>query len=442
VQQKMTYRETVDYLFNALPMYQRVGGPAYKANLDNAYCLDNELSHPHTKYRTIHVAGTNGKGSVSHILASVLQAEGYRTGLYTSPHLIDFRERIRINGMPVAEKFVIEFTENHRRLFEHVNPSFFEMTAFMAFEYFAQQNADIAIIETGLGGRLDTTNIIVPEVSVITNIGKDHTQFLGDTIEKIAIEKAGIIKEGIPVVIGETQKNTRDIFRKTAENRNCKLYFADQHYSVSFRMKNTDGTVSHNFNACHHWNFNTLDTDLQGKYQRSNIITSLMTLALLDEGPVPVKPGAVRTGLKQVTRSTGLAGRWQVAGHNPPVICDIAHNKEGIGKVLEQIDETPYKNLSVVLGFVSDKDIGSILDILPVHAKYYLCEPDIPRAMKVSVLAEKCRQKDLDLRSYNKVSEAYRAAKNDARPEDLIFIGGSTFVVADFLRWKNPVKTF
>ncbi len=432
----MTYHETIEYLFHALPMYQRIGGPAYKANLENAFILDKKLNYPHTKYKTIHVAGTNGKGSVSHILSSVLQASGYKTGLYTSPHLLDFRERIKVDGAMVSEHFVVDFTEKYKDLFEQIKPSFFEMTAFMAFEYFAHKEVDIAIIEVGLGGRLDTTNIITPEVSVITNIGMDHTQFLGDTLEKIAQEKAGIIKKNIPVVIGETQEVICDVFNSAAKKHNSKIYYADQFYSIAYLMKNLDNTVQHSFTNCYNWNFENLNTDLLGNYQKSNIITSLMVLAILNKKSMTVKVAAIKSGLKQVRKLSGLIGRWQEIDYNPRVVCDIAHNAEGMKQVIEQISDTPYKNLHMILGFVADKDINKILSLLPFKANYFLCEPSIPRALDVAELAERFKTFGLEFKKYNHVIDAYKSAKDTADPGDLIYIGGSTFVVADFLKQK------
>ena len=439
---KMSYRDTIEYLFHALPMYQRIGGPAYKADLKNALILDKKLNHPYRKYKTVHVAGTNGKGSVCHILASILQSSGYKTGLYTSPHLLDFRERIKVDGEMVSEKFVVDFTKNNINLFEQIKPSFFEMTAFMAFEYFALQKVDIAIIEVGLGGRLDTTNVITPEISVITNIGMDHTQFLGNTLEEIAREKAGIIKNNIPVVIGETQEVINAVFKSTAKKYNSKIFFADQEYSVAYFMKNLDNSIRYKFINCYHWNLEDLDTDLTGNYQKSNIITSLMVLAILNKKSMPVKVAAIKSGLKQVRALTGLSGRWQEIEYNPLVVCDIAHNTEGIQQILKQIKDTPHKSLHMVLGFVSDKDINNILAILPPDANYYLCEPGIPRAQKIAYLSEKFQNKKYSNKCFNNVKNAYRDAKANAETNDLIYIGGSTFVVADFLAWKKNIKTF
>ncbi|MBN2522834.1 MAG: bifunctional folylpolyglutamate synthase/dihydrofolate synthase [Bacteroidales bacterium] len=435
----MTYQATIDYLFRSLPMYQRIGSPAYKADLENALFLDKAFHHPHKKFLTIHIAGTNGKGSVSHMLASVLQAEGYTTGLYTSPHLLDFRERIKVNGVPVSKQFVVEFTENNKRLFEQTKPSFFEMTVFMAFEYFAYKKSDIAIVEVGLGGRLDTTNIITPEVSVITNISKDHTAFLGNTVAQIAKEKAGIIKHTVPVVIGETQEETREIFQETARKNNSKIYFADRHFSFVYGMRNMRHSIRYNFSSCYHWTIHSLDTDLPGHYQRRNIPTALMALAVMDMKGIRVKPGSIKKGFDQVIKSTGLLGRWQNAGNNPLTICDIAHNKSGIENILLQIQSTPHKALHMVLGFVSDKDIEEIQQILPEHATYYLCEPDIPRAMKISVLSAGFKSKGFVFKEFHTVSDAYKDAKANAESNDMIYIGGSTFVVADFLRWKKSM---
>jgi dihydrofolate synthase / folylpolyglutamate synthase len=433
----MDYQQAIGYLFNALPMYQRVGAAAYKADLENAIKLDQYFNYPHKKFKSIHIAGTNGKGSVSHILASVFQSAGYKTGLYTSPHLLDFRERIKVNGKLIDKDFVTEFAEVNLDFFKKIEASFFEMTVFMAFEYFKQNKVDIAVVEVGLGGRLDTTNIIVPELSVITNIGKDHTQFLGNSLEDIAKEKAGIIKENIPVVIGETQEEIKDAFNGIAENKNCEIYYADQYYSTDYRTKNLDSTIRYRFSKCYHWNFAYLDTDLQGIYQNSNIITSLMALAIVGRNFFTLNPSVIKTGLKQVKETTGLIGRWQEINYNPLVICDIAHNTEGISKILRQIEEMPYNKLHMVLGFVTDKKISDILNILPEDAEYYLCEPNIPRAMKIADLSLAFQQKKLKIIAYNNVNDAYKSARDHASVNDLIYVGGSTFVVADFLSSKN-----
>jgi len=438
----MTYKATLDYLYKALPMYQRIGSAAYKADLENAFQMDKYFAHQHRSFKTVHVAGTNGKGSVSHMLASVLQSAGYRTGLYTSPHLLDFRERIRVDGKCITRKFVIDFTEKHKSIFEKISPSFFEMTVFMAFQYFASVKVDIAIIEVGMGGRLDTTNIITPEVSVITNIGLDHTQFLGDTLPLIAQEKAGIIKTGIPVVIGETQPETVDKFNRTAQQKNCDIWFSDEYYTPDYALQNLDSTVSWNFAKCFGWNFKNLILDLQGIYQKKNLPSVLMTLWILDQKDMRINKKHIEHGLKRITILTGLMGRWQITGRSPLVVCDVAHNLEGFVYITEQIHSTPYQNLHLVLGFVDDKKLQTIVEILPERAAYYLCEPNIPRAMKLDRLESFFRHEGLSYRCCNSVAEAYISACHSSSPNDLIYIGGSTFVVADFLQWKKKPNSF
>ena len=433
----MTYKETLDYLYKALPMYQRIGSDAYKADLENAFRLDKHFNYPHRRFKTIHVSGTNGKGSVSHMLAAILQSAGYKTGLYTSPHLLDFRERIKINGRKISKGFVIEFTKKNKPVFEAIQPSFFEMTVFMAFEYFASSQIDIAVIEVGLGGRLDTTNIITPEASIITNIGFDHTRFLGNTIPEIAAEKAGIIKAGIPVVIGETQPETLDVFKKTAQNRHCEIFFADAHYKAGYALQNIDGTVDWKLITCFGWTFEKLTLDLRGMYQKKNLPVVLMTLWILKQKGISIDKKYIENGLRQVGRLTGLMGRWQITGFNPLIVCDIAHNTEGFIPVIEQIRATPHQDLYMVLGFVDDKNLEPIIKMLPEKARFYLCEPDIPRAMKLEILESLFRKKNLSYQSFQSVSEACNAAFTSSSPNDLIYIGGSTFVVADFLHWKK-----
>jgi dihydrofolate synthase/folylpolyglutamate synthase len=438
----MTYTDALHYLYAAFPMYQQIGSTAYKANLNNTYLLDEYFGQPHRKFKTIHVAGTNGKGSVSHMLASVLQAAGYKTGLYTSPHLIDFRERIRVNGSPVSKQFVTAFTNTHQAIFEKVQPSFFEMIVFMAFEYFAHEEVDVAIIEVGLGGRLDATNIITPEVSVITNISKDHTQILGNTLPEIAREKAGIIKKGIPVVIGETQKEISGIFENIARKENCKIYFADKQYIIDYKFHEIDGLVNHHVRACPYWNIENISIDLKGMYQKKNIITVFMTLAILDQKGLKIDQNSVINGLKQVVSSTGLQGRWLEVSHNPLTVCDTAHNFDGLNNVMKQILDTPHKRLHMVLGFVADKDVNLIMSILPREANYYLCEPSIPRAKKVTDLQLLFEEHKMQHAAFKHVSEAFLSAQQKAGENDFIYIGGSTFVVADFLVWKKEEKTF
>lgn len=436
----MNYDEALKYLYSAFPMYQRIGSVAYKADLNNANLLDAYFGFPHRKFKTIHVAGTNGKGSVSHMLASTLQAAGYKTGLYTSPHLLDFRERIRVDGKIISQEFVADFTGSHMAIFEKIKPSFFEMTVLMAFEYFAKEKVEIAVVEVGLGGRLDATNIIVPEVSVITNISKDHTQLLGNTIPEIAREKAGIIKKNIPVIIGETQEETRPVFDEIANKNNSEIFYADQYYHIDDHFRDLNGTIHHHFTVCHHWNLNTLSIDLKGHYQKKNLQTVLMTLFILEQKGIGINTTALIKGLGSVVESTGLQGRWQEIRSTPLTICDTAHNYDGIENIIEQIRNTPYCQLHMVLGFVADKDINSIAGILPKSARYYLCEPNIPRAKKIAELKAIFEEFKLNHNTFPSVPEAFLAAEKKATEMDLIYIGGSTFVVADFLEWFNSEK--
>lgn len=439
----MNYQETLNYLFNALPLYQRIGGAAYKATLENAGRLDDYFDYPHKKIKTIHVAGTNGKGSVCHIISSVFQAAGYTTGLYTSPHLFDFRERIKVNGIPVSKEFVIDFTLKHKIHFDLLRPSFFEMSVFMAFEYFLNQKTDIAIIETGLGGRLDATNVIRPEISVITNIAKDHTQLLGDTLIGIAKEKAGIIKKGIPIVIGETQKDVSPVFQKIASRMSSPIFFADQHYTTEdLPRMNPDQTSCFHFTKCLHWDLKDVTTDIRGQYQQKNLITSLMTLALLTQKGYSIPVEHLMTGLMNVSKNTGLLGRWYTLNSQPLVICDAAHNPAGFKEVLMQIENTPYKNLRMVLGFVSDKALEDIFKMLPKHAYYYFCQPDIPRAKHIEEIGKLAEEKALNYTLQRKVTEAYEKAKFSAEKNDLIFIGGSTYVISDLLEIKKIANIF
>lgn len=433
----MNYPETLKYLFNTLPMFQRIGGAAYKANLDNGLELDAYFGHQHTQYKTIHIAGTNGKGSVSHMLAATLQQAGYKTGLYTSPHILDFRERIKVNGEKISEKFIVNFIEKHKQIFTETQSSFFEMTVFMAFAYFALVKVDFAIIEVGLGGRLDTTNVIDPELSIITNIGLDHTQFLGDTLPLIAQEKAGIIKKNTPVIIGETQIEIKELFEEKAQQLNSSISFADEHIQIDYPMKNLDDTVTWHFKTCSDWPCKELTIDLPGIYQQKNLPPVLMALEQLIKSGIKINLDAISEGLRNVKKLTSLLGRWQIIDHNPLTICDIAHNKEGFRYILEQLDSTPYKRLHMVLGFVNDKNLAPIIKSLPKSAIYYLCQPDIPRALKVEELTELFETEGYRFAKFNSVSTAYTEARVSAEKNDLIFIGGSTFVVADFLKWRK-----
>lgn len=429
----MNYKETLEFLFSSLPMYQRTGQAAYKANLDNTLALDKHLSHPHRKFKTIHIAGTNGKGSVSHMLASVLQSAGYKTGLYTSPHLKDFRERIRINGEMITKQAVIQFVENNLGIIKELQPSFFEMTVGMAFDYFAENNAEFAVIETGMGGRLDSTNIIKPLISVITNIGLDHTQFLGHTHAAIAAEKAGIIKEGIPVVISERQKETIPIFTEIALQRKSELYFTQDQYITEYSLLNANRKqVLH----IHHLSTNRnleIITDLLGFYQKKNVPTVLTVTEILKNMGIQISEHALFNGISRVKSNTGLRGRWEELAYNPLIICDTAHNAEGIREVMEQLNQIPFKDLRFVFGLVADKDPEPVLRLLPKKAIYYFTKADIPRAMEAHKLKLTALNYGLKGESYPNVKTALRKAKKAANPEDLIFIGGSSFVVAEAL---------
>lgn len=405
----MTYQDTIQWMFKQLPMYQRQGASAYKKDLSNTIKLANYLHNPEREFRSIHIGGTNGKGSTSHMLASVLQESGYRVGLYTSPHLKDFRERIKINGQEISKQFVIGFIRRHKSYLEANTLSFFEMTVGMAFEYFARKKVDIAIIEVGLGGRLDSTNIITPLVSVITNIGLDHTRFLGDTLEKIAFEKAGIIKEGIPVVIGETQEITKPVFKAIAKEKNSEIHFADLLVNKTY------------------------ESDLKGSYQTSNIKTTIQTIRELQKLGYEISQADLMNGLLNVVRNTGLKGRWQVLQEKPKVICDIAHNKEGLHYTMDQLLNESYKKLHIVLGFVNDKDVHSIVQLFPYEAIYYFCKPNIERGMNVGELEQLFVQKGYKGEAYASVQEAFNTAAKNAAADDIIYVGGSTFVVAEII---------
>ena len=427
----MTYDETIKYLFEALPMYQRVGKAAYRADLENAYELDKFSGYPHKAYKTIHIAGTNGKGSVSHMLAAVLQQAGYKTGLYTSPHLIDFRERIRVNGELIDKNFIIKYVQRNQCFFELIKPSFFEMSVFMAFSYFKTQKVDVAIVETGLGGRLDTTNIITPIATAITNIGIDHTQFLGDSVKSIAKEKAGIIKPLVPVVIGETNNVSKRVFDARAALMESPIHYADQENLFEFATRTTNNTQIVRINNGE--KLLSIETDMLGSYQQKNISTCLSTLdAIADK--LPVNKEAIYEGLKNVSKSTGLLGRWQELSYNPLTICDVAHNKEGIVEVVEQIKNTPHKKLHMVLGFVNDKNIEELLKLFPKNANYYFTRADIDRSANPGEIFCLAKNIGLNGRIFKDVDTAYYEATQNAEKEDLIYIGGSTFIVADFLK--------
>ncbi|WP_319231827.1 folylpolyglutamate synthase/dihydrofolate synthase family protein [Draconibacterium orientale] len=431
----LDYKATLDYLFSQLPMFQRTGPAAYKNTLENTLKLDENYGHPHRKYRTIHVAGTNGKGSVSHMLASVLQAAGYKTGLYTSPHLKDFRERIKINGQMMPESDVVDWVSNFKANNElwKIQPSFFELTVAMAFDYFADQEIDVAVMEVGLGGRLDSTNIISPDVSIITNIGLDHTNLLGDTLQKIAGEKAGIIKTDVPVVIGTTQNETASVFNRKAQEVDTSIYFADQEYNVAYSMLSMDGKQQLNVQKQGKDVYPQLALDLLGQYQHKNIPVVLKTVDLLNEKGYKITEDNLREGLEKVVATTGLLGRWQVIGTNPLTVCDTGHNEDGMKSLVQQLENTAYKQLHFIFGTVGDKDPAKVLALLPKQANYYFVKADIARAMDAEELAARAKEFGLSGQVYPSVSEAYKNAQLVADDTDMIFVGGSTFVVAEVL---------
>lgn len=404
----MTYKETVEWMFAQLPVYQLQGASAYKKDLTNTLLLTEHLNNPEAGIRTIHIAGTNGKGSVSNMLASILQEAGYKTGLYTSPHLKDFRERIKINGADISESFVCSFIEKNKPFFEASQLSFFEMTVGLAFDYFREEKVDIAIIETGLGGRLDSTNVITPLVSVITNIGLDHTQFLGDTITAIAGEKAGIIKPHVPVVIGEYTLETKGVFLEKAKECNSPVYFASDEVVADFA------------------------SDLVGDYQKQNRKTVLKTIELL-QNKFTISQANIEEGLLTVVRNTGFMGRWQQIHNRPTAIADTAHNSHGLKIVVAQLEKQQYETLRIIFGVVNDKDLGEVLPLMPKNAVYYFCRPNIPRGLDAEVLKDTAQGFGLKGNIYNSVTGAYEAALADATESDFIYVGGSTFVVAEVL---------
>ncbi len=405
----MDYQETLDWLFNQLPMYQKQGAKAYKKDLSNTLLLMEYLGNPEKSIKAIHVAGTNGKGSTSHMLASVLQEQGYKTGLYTSPHLIDFRERIKINGIEIEKEYVVDFVLKHRTFFEQNSLSFFEMTVGLAFQYFKDSKTDYVVLETGLGGRLDSTNVVDPIVSVITNIGLDHTQFLGNTLPLIAREKAGIIKKNRPVVVGEYHEETFSVFEDIAKENTSKLYKAFELEDVVY--------------TC----------DLKGEYQKFNLKTALQTIRVLQKSSIKIDDDVIEKGFQKVVVNTGLLGRYQIVCNTPKIICDTAHNKEGIALVVNQLNKEFFKELHVVFGVVDDKDLDLVLPLLPKTAKYYFTKPSIQRGFSAEILQEKAKKYNLKGNVYTSVELAVLAVLHIAYKEDVVYVGGSTFVVADFL---------
>lgn len=424
----MNYQETLHYLFTSAPLFQHVGKDAYKEGLENTHTLDTYFGHPHRSFRTIHVAGTNGKGSCSHTLAAILQSAGYRTGLYTSPHLVDFRERIRVNGEPVPESYVVDFVEKHRHFFEPLHPSFFELTTAMAFRYFADSQVDVAVIEVGLGGRLDCTNIIRPDLCVITNISFDHIQFLGDTLEKIAAEKAGIIKSDIPVVVGETTAETKPVFLRKAQEVGAPIIFAEEEHLLLSHTHTSDGQYLYQT-----VDYADLKGELGGLCQLKNTNTLLSAIRQLKVRGYALTDEAVREGFAGVCELTGLMGRWQKVGSCPTVICDTGHNVGGISYIVEQLALQTYDRLHIVMGMVNDKDISGVLAMLPRKASYYFTQASVQRALPAGRVKELANKFGLEGEAYPDVSSALAAAKAAATDKDLIFVGGSSFIVADLL---------
>jgi dihydrofolate synthase / folylpolyglutamate synthase len=412
-------------------MYHRTGPAAYKPGLDNTINLCKIVGNPEDKFKSIHIAGTNGKGSTSHLLASILQEAGYKTALYTSPHLKDFRERIKINGQNIPEQYVVDFVKHYRKETEHIKPSFFEWTVALAFKYFADEKIDIAVIETGLGGRLDSTNVITPLISIITNISNDHANLLGDTLPKIAAEKAGIIKSHIPVVIGESQEEVKFVFEEKSAIQKAPFSFADIDYQFIMRERIfSDGKLVLKFDVEGKKNWKNLESPLSGNYQQKNFLTVIKAVEVLSK-KLNLPDDSVKKGFSKVIENTGLMGRWQVLNKNPLAICDTGHNEAGIKLIVEQINQTPHENLHFVLGMANDKDVSSILKLLPKKASYYFCKANIPRGLDALELMNSASEFSLTGKVFPSVPAAYHAALEAASQNDLVFVGGSTFVVAE-----------
>ncbi|MFC2089922.1 bifunctional folylpolyglutamate synthase/dihydrofolate synthase [Bacteroidota bacterium] len=434
----MNYKETIQFLFSSLPMYQRDGKAAYKSNLNNTYVLDKALNHPHTKFKSIHIAGTNGKGSVSHMLASVFQAAGYKTGLYTSPHLLDFRERIRINGEKITEQAVVDFVERIEPVIRKIHPSFFEMTVAMAFDYFANEEVDIALIETGMGGRLDSTNIIQPVISVITSISMDHSEFLGNTLSRIAEEKCGIIKHNTPLISVSDPPEVKESILQAAESKKAKVFWANELWAFTYQMQSMNNTSLFHYHKVLMNAEEVFESDLTGSYQAENLSIALTTFDLLSENGWKIEKVHISEGLASVKKRTSLLGRWDILGANPRIICDTAHNSEGIQAVFNQLKEIPAKRLHVIWGMVSEKNPETILPLLPKNALYYFTQPSVPRRMPVEKLEAVAHDAGLKGNTFTDVKAAYDAAIAAAEPEDTVFIGGSTFVAADLYAFLKP----
>ena len=428
----MNYQETLNYLYNSTPVFEHVGAVAYKEGLQNTLALDKHFNHPHTNFKTIHIAGTNGKGSCSHSLASILQEAGYKVGLYTSPHLVDFRERIRVNGQCISKERVVKFVEDERKFFEPLHPSFFELTTALAFKYFYEQKVDIAIIEVGLGGRLDCTNIISPILSIITNISFDHTQFLGDTLAKIAAEKAGIIKKGVPVIIGEANEETRPVFQSKANEVNSVIVFAEDNAIVTSSSPMADGGRRYYLS-----NNSTLVGELSGDYQERNMNTILCACNILKQMNIIKNDDVIAKGLTNICKNTGLLGRWQTIQNNPTVVCDTGHNVGGWNYLAPQIKRQQCNQLRIVFGMVDDKDINSVMYLLPKNAIYYWTQAESKRAIKAERVAEIAIKHDLRGEIFDNVEVAYTKALQDSNKDDFVFVGGSSYIVADLLTFLS-----
>jgi len=433
----LTYTETLNYLYTQLPMFTRIGAAAYKADLSNTITLCAALDNPQNKFKSIHVAGTNGKGSTSHMLASVLQEAGYKVGLYTSPHIKDFRERIKINGQKIEKQFVVHFTENIKTKITEIQPSFFEITVAMAFAYFAKQQVDIAVIEVGLGGLLDSTNVIIPELCVITNIGLDHTNLLGTTLPEIATQKAGIIKASVPVVISQTQEETERVFTNKALEKNTSIFFADKVMEVIGMDTATIGLQKMKVVNTAKMSITNYELDILGKYQQKNVKGVLLALEILQQYNWNISAQNIVDGLKNIKNNTGLMGRFDMLETSPMLIADVAHNADGITEVLAQIKNIPHNNLHIITGFVADKAVDKVLALFPKNANYYFTQANIPRALLKENLQETAKQYQLNGEVYNNVNTALQAAKANASKEDIILICGSFFIIAELEHYYN-----
>jgi dihydrofolate synthase/folylpolyglutamate synthase len=426
----MNYKQTIEYLFSRLPMYSRIGAAAFKKDLTNTITLCEHLNNPHKEFKSIHIAGTNGKGSVSHMLAAILQTAGYKTGLYTSPHLKDFRERIKVNGEEINEKFIIDFTEKIKPLIEEIEPSFFEITVAMAFDHFAEQKVDIAVIEVGLGGRFDSTNIITPELSVITNIGWDHMNILGDSLEKIAFEKAGIIKTNVPVVIGEIIPETKSVFENIASEKNAPFHLANKERNVAgwkWEKHELIVEIAEESKTDH----KKYHLDLPGIYQSKNLLTVLEACSVLKALKYNIDENGIRQGLQKTKKLTGLHGRWEIIHENPTIVLDVGHNEDGIKQIIQQLELASHHDLHIIIGIVKDKEIGTILSLLPHSANYYFTQAHIPRALPAETLKEKAGEFNLNGKVIPDVNEAIKEARSKAHNDDLILVCGSVFLVGE-----------